>query len=136
MWRLTLRVCPQLGTYHRSGPKADQYKQRNKSAIQEPHAWLGKCTTLIGSAISFSEKQQISKSEYLRTQQPTFTHGMGKPYIMQGACGAQDILQKKQFLMEGYFVKHFIIFKEHPLPTEQEVFQKRTKFLGLNHLGI
>jgi hypothetical protein len=27
--------------------------------------------------ISFSEKQQISNGEYKRTQQPTFTRGMG-----------------------------------------------------------
>jgi hypothetical protein len=39
---------------------------------------LGTGVTLTRSAISFSEKQQISKGEYLRTQQPTFTHGMGK----------------------------------------------------------
>jgi hypothetical protein len=47
--------------------------------------------------ISFSEKQQISKSEYLRTQQPTFTHGIGKSDIMHGVCGAQDIFAEKQF---------------------------------------
>jgi hypothetical protein len=74
------------------------------------------------STISFSEKQQISKSEYLCTQQPTFTHGMGKSDIMHGVCGAQDILQKEQYLMQGYFVKHFLFFKAHPLPKEQEVF--------------
>jgi hypothetical protein len=44
--------------------------------------------------ISISEKQQISKGEYIRTQQPTFTHRMGKSDIMHGICGAQDILQK------------------------------------------
>jgi hypothetical protein len=44
--------------------------------------------------ISFSEKQQISKGEYKRTQQPTFTRRMGKSDIMQGICGAHDILQK------------------------------------------
>jgi hypothetical protein len=49
--------------------------------------------------ISFSKKQQISKGEYKRTQQPTFTRGMGKPDIMHGICGAQDILQKQQYLM-------------------------------------
>jgi hypothetical protein len=39
--------------------------------------------------------------------------------------------------MQGYFVKHFIFFKAHPLPKEQEVFfQYRTKSPGLNHLGI
>jgi hypothetical protein len=97
---------------------------------------LETCVTLTPSAISFSEKQQISKSEYLRTQQPTFTHGMGKSDIMHGVCGAQDILQKEQYLMQGYFVKHFIFFKAHPLPKEQEVFQYRTKSSGLNHTGI
>jgi hypothetical protein len=45
-------------------------------------------------------------------------------------------LQKKQFLMQGYFAKHFIIFKAHPLPKEQKVFQYRTKSSGLNHPGI
>jgi hypothetical protein len=55
---------------------------------------------------------------------------------MHGVCGAQDILQKEQYLMQGYFVKHFIFFKAHPLPKEQEVFQYRTKSSGLNHTGI
>jgi hypothetical protein len=45
-------------------------------------------------------------------------------------------LQKKQFLMQGYFVKHFIVFKVHPLPKVHEVFQYKTKSLGLNHPGI
>jgi hypothetical protein len=45
-------------------------------------------------------------------------------------------LHKKQFLMEGYFVKHYIFLKAHPLPKEQEVFQYRTKSPGLNHLCI
>jgi hypothetical protein len=35
--------------------------------------------------------------------------------------------------MQGYFVKHFIFFKSHPLPKEQEVFQNRTKSPRLNH---
>jgi hypothetical protein len=86
--------------------------------------------------ISFSEKQQISKGEYLRTQQPTFTRRMGKSDIMHGICGAQDILQKKQYLMQGYFVKHFVFFKAHPLPKEQEAFQYRAKSPGLNHPDI
>jgi hypothetical protein len=38
--------------------------------------------------------------------------------------------------MQSYFVKHFIFFKAHPLPKEQEVFQYRTKSPGLNHPGI
>jgi hypothetical protein len=45
-------------------------------------------------------------------------------------------LQKKQFLMKGYFVKHFIFLKAHPLPEEHEVSQYRTKSPGLNHQGI
>jgi hypothetical protein len=89
---------------------------------------LGTGVTLTRSVISFSEKQQISKGEYLRTQQPTFTRGMGKSDIMHGVYGAQDILQKQQYLMQGCFVKHFVFFKAHPLPKEQEVFQYRTKF--------
>jgi hypothetical protein len=32
---------------------------------------------------------------------------MGKSDIMHGICGAQDILQKGQYLMQDYFVKHF-----------------------------
>jgi hypothetical protein len=39
-------------------------------------------------------------------------------------------------LMHGYFVKHFIFFKAHPLPKEQKVFQYRTKSPGLTHTGI
>jgi hypothetical protein len=38
--------------------------------------------------------------------------------------------------MQGYFVKHFVFFKAHPLPKEQEVFQYRTRSPGLNHPGI
>jgi ribonuclease HI len=53
----------------------------------------------------------------------TFTRGMGKSDIMHGTCGAQDILQKQQYFMQGCFVKHFVFFKAHPLPKEQEVFQ-------------
>jgi hypothetical protein len=58
---------------------------------------------------------------------------MGKSGIMHGICGAQDILQKQQYLMQGCFVKHFVFFKAHPLPKEQEVFQYRIKSSGLNH---
>jgi hypothetical protein len=95
---------------------------------------LGTVVTLTRSP--FSEKQQISKGEYKRTQQPTFTHGMGKSDIMHEISGAQDILQKQQYFMQGCFVKHFVFFKAHPLPKEEEVFQYRTKTLGLNHPGI
>jgi hypothetical protein len=38
--------------------------------------------------------------------------------------------------MQGYFIKHFIFCKAHPLPKEQRVFQYRTKSPGLNHPGI
>jgi hypothetical protein len=61
---------------------------------------------------------------------------MGKSDIMHRICGAQDILQKQQYFMQGCFVKYFVFFKAHPLPKEQEVFQYRTKSPGLNHLGI
>jgi hypothetical protein len=61
---------------------------------------------------------------------------MGKSDIMDGICGAHNILQKYQCMMQGYFVKHFVFFKAHPLPKEQEVFQYRTKSPGLNHPGI
>jgi hypothetical protein len=47
---------------------------------------------------------------------------MGKSDIMPGICGAQDILQKQQYFMQGCFVKHFVFFKAQPLPKEQEVF--------------
>jgi hypothetical protein len=95
---------------------------------------LGTVVTLTRS--SFSEKQQISKGEYKRTQQPTFTRGMRKSDIMHGICGAQDILQKQQYFMKGCFVKHFVFFKAHPLSMEQKVFQYRTKSPGLNHPGV
>jgi hypothetical protein len=54
---------------------------------------------------------------------------MGKSDIMHGICGAQDILQKEQYFMQGYFVKHFVFFKAHPLPKEQKVFQYRTNLV-------
>jgi hypothetical protein len=55
---------------------------------------------------------------------------------MHGIYGAQDILQKQQYFMQGCFVKHFVFFKVHPLPKEQEVFQSRTKSPGPTRLGI
>jgi hypothetical protein len=70
---------------------------------------LGTVVTLTRS--SFSEKQQISKGEYKRTQQPTFTRGKGKSNIMYGICGAQDILQKQQYFMHGCFEKTFCILQ-------------------------
>jgi hypothetical protein len=102
--------------------------------VQQPQARLGTSVTLTRSP--FSEKQQISKGEYKRTQQPTFTRGMGKSNIMHEICGAQDILQKQQYFMQGCFEKHFVFCKAHPLQKEQEVFQYRTKSPGLNHPGI
>jgi hypothetical protein len=39
--------------------------------------------------------------------------------------------------MQGYFEKHFVFCKAHPLLREQEVFFNiRTKSPGLNHSGI
>jgi hypothetical protein len=58
--------------------------------------------------IPFSEKQQISKSEYLHTQQSTSTHGIGKLDIMHGVVELRIFLQKEQFLMHGYFVKKYL----------------------------
>jgi hypothetical protein len=77
---------------------------------------LGTGVTLTRSAITFSEKQQISKGEYKRTQQPTFTREMRKLDIMHGICGAQDILQKQQYFMQGCFVKHFVFFQSASSP--------------------
>jgi hypothetical protein len=75
---------------------------------------LGTVVTLTRSP--FSEEQQISKGEYKRTQQPTFTSGMGKLDIMCGICGARDILQKQQYFMQGCFVKIFCIFQSASSP--------------------
>jgi hypothetical protein len=75
---------------------------------------LGTAVTLTRSP--FSEKQQISKGEYKRTQQPTFTRGIGKSDIMHGICGAQDILQKQQYFMQGLFCKTFCIFQSASSP--------------------
>jgi hypothetical protein len=69
--------------------------------------------------ISISKKQQISKSEYLRTQQPTFTHGMEKLDIHALSKWSLEYFVEKPFLMTDYFVKHFIIFKVHPLLKEK-----------------
>jgi hypothetical protein len=61
---------------------------------------------------------------------------MGKSDIMHGICGAQDILQKQQYFMQGCFEKHFVFCKAHPLQKEHEVFQYYNKSPGLNHPGI
>jgi hypothetical protein len=66
--------------------------------------------TLTRSVISFSEKQQISKGEYIRTQQPTFTREMGKSDIMHGICGAQDIFAEIAIFDARLFCKTFCIF--------------------------
>jgi hypothetical protein len=65
---------------------------------------LGTGVTLTRSTIPCSEKQQISKGEYLRTQQPTFTHRMGKSDIMHGIFDA------------GLFCKTFYIFQSASSP--------------------
>jgi hypothetical protein len=95
---------------------------------------LGTVVTLTRTP--FSEKQQISKGEYKRTQQPTFTCEMGKSDIMHGICGAQDILQKQQYFMQGCFVKHFVFSKSILSQRSRKFFQYRTKSPGLNHPGI
>jgi hypothetical protein len=41
---------------------------------------------------------------------------MGKSDIMHGICGAQGILQKQQYFMQGCFVKHFCIFQSASSP--------------------
>jgi hypothetical protein len=82
--------------------------------VQQPQARLGTVVTLTRSP--FSEKQQISKGEYKRTQQPTFTRGMGKSDIMHGICGAQDILQKQQYFMQSCFEKHFVFLQSASSP--------------------
>jgi hypothetical protein len=82
---------------------------------------LGTVVTLTRSP--FSEKQQLSKGEYKRTQQPTFTREMGKSDIMHGICGAQNILQKQQYFLQGCFEKHFVLLQSAPLQKKQEVFQ-------------
>jgi hypothetical protein len=86
---------------------------------------LGTVVTLTRSP--FSEKQQISKGEYKRTQQPTFTRGMGKSDIMHGICGAQDILQKQQYFMQSCFEKHFVFLQSASSPKGAGSFQYYNK---------
>jgi hypothetical protein len=76
---------------------------------------LGTGVTITRSAIS-SKKQQISKSEYLRTQLLTCTHGMRKSYIMHGVCGAQDIFAEKTIFDPGLFCKTFYLFQSASSP--------------------
>jgi hypothetical protein len=56
----------------------------------------------------FSKKQQISKSEYLHTQQSTSTHGIGKSDIMHGVCGAQDIFAERAIFDAWLFCKKYL----------------------------
>jgi hypothetical protein len=77
---------------------------------------MGTGVTLTQSTISFFEKQQISKSEYLRTPQPTFAHGMGKLDIIHGVCGAQDIFAEKAILDVDLFCKTFYLFQSASSP--------------------
>jgi hypothetical protein len=95
---------------------------------------LGTVVTFTRSP--FSEKQQISKGEYKRTQKPTFTRGMGKSDIMHGICGAQDILQKQQYFMQGCFVNLLYFSKRILSQRSRKFFNIRTKSPGLNHPGI
>jgi hypothetical protein len=96
---------------------------------------LGTVVTLTRSP--FSEKQQISKGEYKRTQQPTFTREMGKSDIMHEICGAQDILQKQQYFMQSCFEKHFVFLQSASSPKRAgSFFSIITKSPGLNHPGI
>jgi hypothetical protein len=81
---------------------------------------LGTGVTLTRSL--FLKKQQVSKGEYKCTQQPTFTRVMGKSDIMHGICGAQDILQKQQYFMQGCFVKYFVFFQSASSPKGAESF--------------
>ena len=134
MWRTTLRVGPQLGTYHQSGAEAARYTQRSNSAVQQPQARLGTVVTLTRS--SFSEKQQISKGEYKRTQQPTFTRGMGKSDIMHGICRAQDICRNSNILCRVVLKNILYIAKCILSKRSRKFFSIITKSPGLNHPGI
>jgi hypothetical protein len=88
----------------------DIHSEANQRSNSHRHGWETG-VPLTRSAISFSEKQQISKSEYLRIQQPTFTHEMGKSDIMHGVCGAQDIFAEKAIFDAGLFCKTFYHFQ-------------------------
>jgi hypothetical protein len=80
------------------GLKQPDIRSEAIQRFQQPQARLGTVITLTRSP--FSKNQQISKGEYKRTQQPTFTRVMGKSDIMHGICGAQNILQKQQYFMQ------------------------------------
>jgi hypothetical protein len=53
---------------------------------------------------------------------------MGKLDKMHGICGAQDILQKQQYFMQGCFIKHFVFFKAHVTPT---LYERQKKYITL-----
>jgi hypothetical protein len=112
-------VGPQLGTYHQSGAEAARYTQRSKSAVQQPQARLGTVVTLTRSP--FSEKQQISKGEYKRTQRPTFTRGMEKSDIMHGICGAQNICRNSNILCR-VVLKNILYFAKRILSKRSKKF--------------
>ena len=102
--------------------------------VQQPQARLGTVVTLTRSP--FSEKQQISKGEYKRTQQPTFTRGMGKSDIMHGICRAQDICRNNNILCR-VVLKNILYFAKCILSKRsRKFFNIRTKSPGLNHPGI
>jgi hypothetical protein len=80
---------------------------------------LGTVVTLTRSP--FSEKQQISKGEHKRTQQPTFTRGMGKSDIMHGICGAQDICRNNNILCR-VVLKNILYFAKRILSKRSRKF--------------
>jgi hypothetical protein len=41
---------------------------------------------------------------------------MGESDIMHGICGAQNILQKQQYFMQGCFEKHFVLLQSASSP--------------------
>jgi hypothetical protein len=61
-------------------------------------------------------RSEANQRSYKRTQQPTFTRGMGKSDIMHGICGAQDILQKQQYFMQSCFEKYFVFLQSASSP--------------------
>jgi hypothetical protein len=61
---------------------------------------------------------------------------MGKSDIMHGICGAQDILQKQQYFMQGCFENILYFAKRILSKRNRKFFSIITKSLDLNHLGI
>jgi hypothetical protein len=60
----------------------------------------------------------------------------GETDIMHGICGAQDILQKQQYFMQGCFEKHLYFAKRILSKRSRKFFSIIIKSPGLNHLGI